>query len=87
MWPSASRARRFPSRRSRASSPFACARANPPDVAQLGGNDTFLIAATGKLEPRGAYVDDTLEKRARARFVAAARDVHVFERETGRTLR
>ncbi|HUH92042.1 MAG TPA: extracellular solute-binding protein [Casimicrobiaceae bacterium] len=29
---------------------------NPPDVAQLAGNDTFVIAATGKLEPLGAYV-------------------------------
>ena len=24
---------------------------NPPDVAQLAGNDTFVLAATGKLEP------------------------------------
>lgn len=33
---------------------------NPPDVAQLAGNDTFLIAATGKLEPLGAYIDPHL---------------------------
>ena len=30
---------------------------NPPDVAQLAGNDTFLIAATGKLEPLAGYID------------------------------
>src|SRR6185437_7762615 len=30
---------------------------NPPDVAQLAGNDTFLIAATGKLEPLSGYID------------------------------
>jgi multiple sugar transport system substrate-binding protein len=30
---------------------------NPPDVAQLAGNDTFLIAATGRLEPLSGYVD------------------------------
>lgn len=29
---------------------------NPPDVAQLAGNDTFLVAATGKLEPLDRYV-------------------------------
>jgi multiple sugar transport system substrate-binding protein len=34
---------------------------NPPDVAQLAGNDTFLIAATGKLEPLGSYVDAKLK--------------------------
>lgn len=34
---------------------------NPPDVAQLAGNDTFLLAATGKLEPLGAYLDGTLK--------------------------
>jgi len=33
---------------------------NPPDVAQLAGNDTFLIAATGKLEPLTAYIDQHL---------------------------
>jgi len=31
---------------------------NPPDVAQLAGNDTLVIAATGKLEPLQAYVGD-----------------------------
>ena len=30
---------------------------NPPDVAQLAGNDTFVLAATGKLEPLDPYVD------------------------------
>jgi multiple sugar transport system substrate-binding protein len=34
---------------------------NPPDVAQLAGNDTFLIAATGKLEPLESYVDAALK--------------------------
>ena len=34
---------------------------NPPDVAQLAGNDTFLIAATGKLEPLGGYLDAALK--------------------------
>src|SRR5579862_2574557 len=29
---------------------------NPPDVAQLAGDDTFVLAATGRLEPLGAYV-------------------------------
>ena len=34
---------------------------NPPDVAQLAGNDTFVLAATGKLEPLTAYVDANLK--------------------------
>jgi multiple sugar transport system substrate-binding protein len=34
---------------------------NPPDVAQLAGNDTFLIATTGKLEPLTAYIDPQLK--------------------------
>src|SRR5690349_5513269 len=34
---------------------------NPPDVAQLAGNDTFLIAATGKLEPLEGYIDAALK--------------------------
>jgi multiple sugar transport system substrate-binding protein len=34
---------------------------NPPDVAQLAGNDTFLIASTGKLEPLGEYVGGELK--------------------------
>ncbi|HEY1325583.1 MAG TPA: extracellular solute-binding protein [Casimicrobiaceae bacterium] len=29
---------------------------NPPDVAQVAGNDTMLVALTGKLEPLDAYV-------------------------------
>jgi len=34
---------------------------NPPDVAQLAGNDTFLIASTGKLEPLSGYIDATFK--------------------------
>ena len=34
---------------------------NPPDVSQLAGNDTFLVAATGKLEPLDAYVGADLK--------------------------
>jgi multiple sugar transport system substrate-binding protein len=30
---------------------------NPPDVAEIAGNDTFLLAQTGKLEPLGGYMD------------------------------
>ena len=36
---------------------------NPPDVAQLAGNDTFVIAATGKLEPLGEYIATDLKAR------------------------
>src|SRR5438105_14929488 len=36
---------------------------NPPDVAQLAGNDTFVIAATGKLEPLATYVSADLKAR------------------------
>src|SRR5205823_8911023 len=36
---------------------------NPPDVAQLAGNDTFVIAATGKLEPLSAYMASDLKAR------------------------
>jgi multiple sugar transport system substrate-binding protein len=36
---------------------------NPPDVAQLAGNDTFVIAATGKLEPLTSYVSADLKGR------------------------
>src|SRR5918996_507591 len=31
---------------------------NPPDVAQIAGNDTILVAATGGLEPLGPYSED-----------------------------
>jgi multiple sugar transport system substrate-binding protein len=31
---------------------------NPPDVAQIAGNDTILMAATGGLEPLDSYVED-----------------------------
>src|SRR5881275_1438765 len=34
---------------------------NPPDVAQLAGNDTFVLATTGKLEPLASYVDADLK--------------------------
>jgi multiple sugar transport system substrate-binding protein len=36
---------------------------NPPDVAQIAGNDTFLLAATGKLEPLGGYLDADLKAK------------------------
>jgi multiple sugar transport system substrate-binding protein len=36
---------------------------NPPDVAQLAGNDTFVIAATGRLEPLSTYIGDDLKTR------------------------
>src|SRR5262249_55567142 len=36
---------------------------NPPDVAQVAGNDTFVVAATGKLEPLDAYVNADLKNR------------------------
>jgi multiple sugar transport system substrate-binding protein len=36
---------------------------NPPDVAQIAGNDTFLLATTGKLEPLGAYIGADLEAK------------------------
>ena len=34
---------------------------NPPDVAQLAGNDTFVVAATGKLEPLTSYIGADLK--------------------------
>jgi multiple sugar transport system substrate-binding protein len=34
---------------------------NPPDVAEIAGNDTFLLAATGKLEPLDGYLGDDLK--------------------------
>jgi multiple sugar transport system substrate-binding protein len=33
---------------------------NPPDVAQLAGNDTVLVGSTGKLEPLDGYVSKEL---------------------------
>ncbi len=33
---------------------------NPPDVAELAGNDTILLALTGKLAPLDSYVDPAL---------------------------
>ncbi len=36
---------------------------NPPDVAQLAGNDTLLVAATGRLEPLERYVGADLKAR------------------------
>ncbi len=35
---------------------------NPPDVAQLAGNDTFVIAVTGKLEPLGGYIGELRQR-------------------------
>lgn len=34
---------------------------NPPDVAQISGNDTILLASTGTLEPLDGYLSDTLK--------------------------
>jgi multiple sugar transport system substrate-binding protein len=34
---------------------------NPPDVAEIAGNDTFLLAQTGKLEPLDSYVNADLK--------------------------
>ncbi|HVW92538.1 MAG TPA: extracellular solute-binding protein [Devosia sp.] len=34
---------------------------NPPDVAQISGNDTILLASTGALEPLDSYVDASLK--------------------------
>jgi multiple sugar transport system substrate-binding protein len=36
---------------------------NAPDVAQLAGNDTFVIAATGKLEPLASYLSADVKAR------------------------
>lgn len=36
---------------------------NPPDVAQLAGNDTFVVAATGRLEPLSTYIGADLKAR------------------------
>jgi len=36
---------------------------NPPDVAQLAGNDTFVVAATGKLEPLTSYMEADLKAK------------------------
>lgn len=36
---------------------------NPPDVAQVAGNDTVLLASTGSLAPLDGYIDDALRQR------------------------
>jgi multiple sugar transport system substrate-binding protein len=36
---------------------------NPPDVAQLAGNDTLLIASTGRLEPLEGRIDAGLKAK------------------------
>ena len=36
---------------------------NPPDVAQISGNDTAAVAATGALAPLDDFVDDALRSR------------------------
>jgi multiple sugar transport system substrate-binding protein len=36
---------------------------NPPDVAQVAGNDTILVAATGKLEPLGRHISADLKAK------------------------
>lgn len=43
---------------------------NPPDVAQLSGNDTFLLASTGKLEPLTAYIDAHLKAQLKPDSIA-----------------
>src|SRR5215472_8657286 len=35
---------------------------NPPDVAQVAGDDTFVVASTGKLEPLAPYMGDLKAK-------------------------
>jgi len=39
---------------------------NPPDVAQLAGDDTFVLASTGKLEPLGTYIGKDLQARLKS---------------------
>jgi len=46
---------------------------NPPDVAQLAGNDTFLVAATGKLEPLDSYVAGDLKAALKPETLAQFR--------------
>jgi len=46
---------------------------NPPDVAQLAGNDTFLVAATGKLEPLDSYVGSDLKAMLKPEALASLR--------------
>lgn len=36
---------------------------NPPDIAELSGNDTYSVQATGALEPLDDYVDSSLRKK------------------------
>ena len=36
---------------------------NPPDIAELAGNDTFLLAAAGALEPLDSYVDSGMRSK------------------------
>lgn len=46
---------------------------NPPDVAQVAGNDTFLLASTGKLEPLGDHVDAELEAQLKPESISGLR--------------
>lgn len=46
---------------------------NPPDVAQLAGNDTFLVAATGKLEPLDTYVTGDVKSALKPEALAPLR--------------
>ena len=46
---------------------------NPPDVAQLAGNDTFLVASSGKLEPLDAYVGADLRSTLKPQALATLR--------------
>lgn len=43
---------------------------NPPDVAEIAGNDTFLLAMTGKLEPLGGHMDAALEESLKPSSIA-----------------
>jgi len=46
---------------------------NPPDVAQLAGNDTFLVASSGKLEPLDGYIGGDLRAAMKPEALATLR--------------
>ena len=46
---------------------------NPPDVAQLAGNDTFLVASSGKLEPLDAYLGGDVRSAMKPEALATLR--------------
>jgi len=47
---------------------------NPPDVAQIAGNDTVLLGSTGALEPLDSYVSDELAANLKSGADAGLRD-------------